>query len=209
MSTSPVSLRDDFPEPTKRILAARVNQRCSNPDCCAQTSGPQIEAGKSLNLGVAAHIAGAAPGGPRYDPAMTSQQRTDIQNGIWLCQNCAKLIDNDQHRFTTAVLQVWKTAAEQIALELIGKASLRADASPVIDKWVNLSYPEKAGIIRGLTADGYDVRWSTANDENERVDLQGWEPVLLEEVDGRRARLKVRDHPAIGGYLILLRKKQS
>ncbi|TMA77833.1 MAG: hypothetical protein E6J74_42440 [Deltaproteobacteria bacterium] len=194
------SSRDDFPESTKHALAARVNHRCSNPGCGARTSGPQVEPGKALNVGVAAHIASAAPGGPRYDPTMTPQQRADIANGVWLCQTCAKLVDNDEVRFKEVVLREWKAVAEQDALD--------QEAVQIIDKWVNESYPEEAGIIQELTAQGYDLRWSTANQESERVDLQGWEPVLLDQTEGTKARLKIHDQPVVGGYLILLKKKK-
>ena len=204
------SPRDDFPEPTKRALAARVNYRCSNPDCGAQTSGPQVEPAKALNVGVAAHITGAAPGGPRYDTTLTPEGRADITNGVWLCQTCAKLVDNDPVRFNAAGLRDWKNKAEQQALDLVGKTTPRRDVTaPVIDKWVNLSYPETAGITRALKSEGYELRWTTANQESEQVDLQGWEPVILDQADGTRARLKIRDHPVVGGYLILLRKKGS
>jgi ribosomal protein L37AE/L43A len=47
------------------------------------------------NIGVAAHISGAAPGGPRYDASMSSEARKSINNGIWLCANCARLVDGD------------------------------------------------------------------------------------------------------------------
>jgi hypothetical protein len=67
--------RDEFFEATKRAIAARVAHRCSNPNCRAPTAGPQVEAGKTLNVGVAAHISAAAPGGPRYDPALPPEQR--------------------------------------------------------------------------------------------------------------------------------------
>jgi hypothetical protein len=210
MTTPVPSSRDDFPEPIRRALAARVNYRCSNPDCSAQTSGPQVEPAKALNVGVAAHITGAAPGGPRYDATLTPDERTDIANGVWLCQTCAKLVDNDPARFSAAALRDWKTKAEQQALHLVGKTAPRHDVTvPIIDKWVNLPYPEKAGITQALNSEGYELRWTTANEESERVDLQGWEPVLLDQVDGTRARLKLRDHPVVGGYLILLRKKRS
>lgn len=209
VNASTTSTRDDFPESTKRALTARVNSRCSNPDCGAPTSGPQVEPAKALNVGVAAHIAGAAPGGPRYDSTMTAEQRADIANGVWLCQTCAKLVDNDQARFNSAVLQGWKAEAERAALAQVGKTSPRRDTVQISDKWVSLSYPEKAGLTQQLTAEGYDLYWSSANDESERVDLQGWEPVLVEQPDGTRARLKIRDHPVIGGYLVLLRKKRS
>jgi hypothetical protein len=210
MMISMPSSRDDFPEATKRALAARVNYRCSRPDCRAQTSGPQVEAGKTLNVGVAAHITGAAPGGPRYDTALASRARADIANGVWLCQTCAKLIDSDPARFTAAVLWEWKSKAEQQALDLIGKTAFPHGATPPItDKWVNMSYPEKAGIVQALKAQGYQLRWTTANEEAEKIDLQGWEPVLVDQADGSKARLKIRDHPFVGGYVILLRKRTS
>jgi hypothetical protein len=140
---------------------------------------------------------------------MTPEQRVDFANGVWLCQTCAKFVDNDQVRFTGAVLRGWKAVAERTALDEIGKTSPRRDAVQIVDKWVNLAYPEKSGITEKLTAEGYDLRWRTANEESELVDLQGWEPVLVDQADGTRARLKIRDHPVIGGYVILLRRKRS
>jgi hypothetical protein len=41
----------------------------------------------------------AAPGAPRYDHTLTAEIRTSIANGIWLCQDCAKLIDSDTERY--------------------------------------------------------------------------------------------------------------
>src|SRR5579871_1727431 len=59
-----ILMRDDFSEEVKRTLAARVNYFCSNPDCRAQTTGPQVDPSKVLNVGVAAHITAASDGGP-------------------------------------------------------------------------------------------------------------------------------------------------
>lgn len=187
MSASTTSSRDDFLEPTKQTLSARVNQRCSNPVCNAPTSGPQDEPGKALNVGVAAHIAGAAPGGLRYDSTMTAQQRADIANGIWLCQTCAKLIDNDQVRFNAAELQRWKKLVEQTAQDQVGKTRPQRNGVQVIDKWVNASYLEKTGIAQELATEGYDLRWCAANEESEMVDLRGWETVLVGLQDGNKA----------------------
>jgi hypothetical protein len=44
-----------------------------------------------------------------------------MKNGIWLCQNCAKLIDNDERRYTVAALRQWKAVAELEAHHRIGK----------------------------------------------------------------------------------------
>jgi hypothetical protein len=115
--------RDDFSEPVKRRLADRVGHLCSNPDCRALTTGPHSDADKALNVGVAAHITAAAPGGPRYDPMLTPAQRGSIENAIWLCQNCAKLIDNDTPRFIEILLRQWKAGAEERARFRTGRTA--------------------------------------------------------------------------------------
>jgi hypothetical protein len=112
---------DDFSEAVKRALAARVGNLCSNPDCGALTSGPQDDPTKSLNLGVAAHITAASPGGPRYAPDLSPEERSAPSNGIWLCQNCGKLVDNDPTRFSTEMLKLWKQSAELQARNKVGK----------------------------------------------------------------------------------------
>jgi formylglycine-generating enzyme required for sulfatase activity len=109
--------RDDFSAAVKRIVAARVGYRCSNPDCRKQTSGPQADLDKAVNIGVAAHITAAAPGGPRYDPDLSSEERGAIDNALWLCQSCAKLIDSDVGRYTVELLREWKEGAERAAQE--------------------------------------------------------------------------------------------
>ena len=91
--------------------------------------GPQLDSGKALNLSVAAHISAASPGGPRYDTALSREQRSSIENGIWLCQNCAKLIDNDPPRYTTDLLTGWKRKAEEEALRQIGRLGTRGSTS--------------------------------------------------------------------------------
>ena len=77
---------------------------------------PRSDTQRIVNIGVAAHITAAAVSGPRFDLTLTSEQRGSIANGIWLCQNCAKLIDNDSARYSVQVLNDWKTGAEASAL---------------------------------------------------------------------------------------------
>lgn len=115
-------MRDEFPPEVRRAIAARAGNRCSNPDCGALTSGPQVDPAGSVNVGVAAHITAASEGGPRYDKALTPHQRTHAYNGIWLCQTCAKLIDSDLNLYPSAKLRMWKHQAEANALAQLGKA---------------------------------------------------------------------------------------
>src|SRR5208337_4235287 len=114
--------RDDFPERVKDVLAKRVGLRCSNPACRQTTSGPHLDPARSVSVGVAAHITGAARKGPRYDASLNSVQRSAITNAVWLCQDCAKLVDSDTNRFTVDLLLEWKAAAEQESfIEIVGK----------------------------------------------------------------------------------------
>jgi len=113
--------RDDFTETTKQLLAKRVGFRCSNPMCRAATSGPSDDPDKVVNLGVAAHITAASEGGPRFGPDLSADKRSDSSNGIWLCQNCAKLIDSDTSRFSVHLLNSWKYAAEIAAKIELGR----------------------------------------------------------------------------------------
>ncbi|CUH96430.1 hypothetical protein P22_2520 [Propionispora sp. 2/2-37] len=108
--------RDNFDMTTKETLAKRVGFRCSNPNCRKLTSGPQIDSAGSINIGVAAHISAASLGGPRYDSQLTAEERKSIDNGIWLCQNCAKLIDNDPVLYSSDILLEWKHLSEKAAL---------------------------------------------------------------------------------------------
>jgi hypothetical protein len=106
--------RNDFSASVIDRLAKRAGMKCSFPACRQPTSGPDSEDGVT-NVGVAAHISAASPGGARYDPSMTEAERSDISNGIWLCQNHAKLIDDDELTYTNERLRDWKQEAELLA----------------------------------------------------------------------------------------------
>jgi hypothetical protein len=108
--------------------ANRVGYRCSNPARRKLTSGPHTDETKALNVGVGAHITAASPGGPRYDPSLSAVQRGSAENGIWLCQTCAKLVDNDEVRYTVPLLREWRQKAEEIALQEIESSQPKKSA---------------------------------------------------------------------------------
>lgn len=125
-------MRDDFPLKTKELLAKRVANRCSNSGCRQLTSGPQEDPTKVVNIGVAAHITAASAEGPRFDPSLTPDERRSVENGIWLCQSCAKLVDNDPIRYGAEVLRQWKVLAEKSAAqELEYRRSIDTDSGQV------------------------------------------------------------------------------
>jgi hypothetical protein len=84
---------------------------------------------KAANLGVAAHIRAASMGGPRYDPDLLPEERSSPSNGIWLCQNCAKLVDNEISCFPVSVLRQWKTETEFDTKNRLGKNGVSSNSS--------------------------------------------------------------------------------
>lgn len=117
--------RDEFSAAIIRRVERRAGHKCSNPGCLAPTSGPQLDPDKAVNVGVAGHITGASPGGPRYDAQLTTDLRCSISNAIWLCQTCGKLIDDDILRHPPTVLREWKREGEKDAERRVGKTQAK------------------------------------------------------------------------------------
>lgn len=114
-------------------LAQRAGFRCSNPECRCPTSGADLSTNdRSVNIGVAAHITAASPGGPRYDPSMPSALRSSIDNGIWCCYNCSKLIDDAPLQFPSTRLHDWKRDAEMNSLRESSSRSTILDPDEVL-----------------------------------------------------------------------------
>ncbi len=118
------SKRDDFSKTTIEKVAKRVAYRCSCPTCNQITIGPSYESDSSItNVGVAAHIYAASPGGPRYNPKMTATERKSISNCLWLCQTHATMIDRDIVTYTPEKLISWKKDAETSAFYELAKGN--------------------------------------------------------------------------------------
>jgi hypothetical protein len=110
-----------FSRQTADTIAKRAGNICSNPDCQAITTGPAETPNRSVNVGEAAHIFGANPGSARFEERMSSIERSDITNAIWLCRICHKLIDADAVRFPASLLFEWRREHENAVIQRIGK----------------------------------------------------------------------------------------
>lgn len=115
------SRRDNFSGSTIKLLYDKVNGLCSKPDCRILTRGPNSKVGKITSIGQAAHITAAAKGGPRYDASLTKEQRKSYENGIWLCNNHARIIDSDEIKYPPELLENWRSETEKYVEENIGK----------------------------------------------------------------------------------------
>lgn len=113
--------RDDFPTWVRREIQGKSGYRCSNPACRKMLVGPSEDFKKAVYLGTVAHICAAAPGGPRYDPSMTPEERAGEENGLLLCRHCAALVDIEERTYPTEVLRQWKRQAYKLALGLLAE----------------------------------------------------------------------------------------
>lgn len=118
--------RDDFSEKTKLQIAKRAGWLCSYPTCRNSTVGATSDGEGEINVGTAAHIRAAAPGGPRYDGTMSAEERSSAKNGIWMCRDHGKAIDSTDPQFTVERLREWKKEVENESWRRV----LRHEAAP-------------------------------------------------------------------------------
>lgn len=145
--------RDEFPKPVVDALAKRAAFICSSPDCHAMTIAPSFEhEEKFIYVGVAAHICAAAEGGPRYDPTMSDDDRKAASNGIFLCSNCATMIDkNNGLDFPVSILHEWNRCHDDWVRSNLNKR--REDQSSVV---FNVeSHGQSGGITAGIVNLGH------------------------------------------------------
>ncbi|WP_139150649.1 hypothetical protein [Halofilum ochraceum] len=174
--------RHEFPEKTKRTIAERAGGRCSFPGCDQQCWVPNSDTDKSTSVGVAAHIHAASPGGPRYDPDQSPEQRKSADNAIFLCQDHAHLIDADFSVYSAETLREWKARHEK---QIAGEVE-EAFALPAIEVYrqsgisIDASLPKKVTqeIIAGLVEHRIVVRNST-DYEYRRIGFKLQYPELL------------------------------
>jgi hypothetical protein len=126
-----MTARDDFSLNTKRFVALRAGYLCSFTGCQRLTAGPSDESSSAVAvIGEAAHICAASPGGKRYDPSMSPEERSSIDNAIWMCAIHARLIDRDDVKYTAEDLRGMKRAHE---VECAAKVCGTPSQSPAYD----------------------------------------------------------------------------
>lgn len=65
----------------------------------------------------------------------------------------------------------------------------------IVEKWVDLNYPSKSGILQKLAAAGYRVAWCLDTKLAGKVDLEGWESVIEPDPRGVLSTYHLKDRP--------------
>lgn len=153
--------RDDFTEKTKLQIAKRAGWLCSCPTCRTPTVGATSDGDGEINIGTAAHICAAAPGGPRYDEKMSPEERSSAKNGIWMCRDHGKAIDSSDPEFTVELLREWKKQAELESRRRV----LRNEAAcgPAVTTDVQLSATVRAAAEADLNVFRKTAKWPSTS----------------------------------------------
>jgi hypothetical protein len=92
---------------------------CSNPFCRRLTIKRRAAGNDVVRLGNASHIHPAAPAGPRAAPEMPDEKLSAFENGIWLCDEHHREVDNNPTKYPPELLRTWKEEAEAYVETLI------------------------------------------------------------------------------------------
>lgn len=117
-SRNPSRRGREFSSTTARHLGERVAYMCSKPDCRILTIRARSGSDSVLKKGKACHIHSASPNGPRFDPRMSDADCKSPSNGIWLCDICAREVDDDASIYSARTLKGWKNKSELYVMEL-------------------------------------------------------------------------------------------
>ncbi|MCO7226630.1 ABC-three component system protein [Pleionea sp. CnH1-48] len=106
-----------------RRLDTLSGNECAAPDCVRALIARD---GETI-ISKICHIEAASKNGPRFNPAMSDDERRHYNNLILMCDECHEIIDNldNEQKYPVSLLQEWKKEHEaKILSRLQSKPSL-------------------------------------------------------------------------------------
>lgn len=185
--------RANFTRKVRELLACRAGHQCSFPTCTRRTTGPGPFPESLSNSGYAAHIYAASSGGPRGQGGLTPIELQGVGNGIWLCADHAKLVDNNSGiSYSSETLLSYKALQEaRVQLEHEGLYppiswlhELQIDTGPIFATPQTFQLA-KLNLIYGCNATGKTAitEWITGFFNCKR--LERWMPAQQQRLDLR------------------------
>lgn len=72
---------------------------------------------------------------------------------------------------------------------------VRPRPAEIAEKWIDSRYPQDAGILQKLEAEGYRVAWCLESKLARKTDLEGWEIVVEADARGVPTMFRMKDRP--------------
>lgn len=115
MNRTPISQKT-----VKRLFAASGGV-CAFPRCNTRL----VDDRSGALLGEMCHINAASPGGPRFDPSLSEEARSNNDNLIILCPTHHSLIDQDPETYSAAKLRSFKAEHESMVAAILSAGGPR------------------------------------------------------------------------------------
>jgi len=119
-------------EQTKRKLFTLSGNECAFPGC----TNPIFDTEHDVMVGEICHIKARSPGGPRYDPSQSPEERDGFENLILMCASHNKIIDDPNlvKGFPVELLVSYRKDHEARFYKTVVKPDL-------LQHWLTLSQP--------------------------------------------------------------------
>jgi hypothetical protein len=142
MSISHEEKRAEFSQSVIRIAKERAAYICSNPNCRLMTIGPSASDENLVEyIGEVAHILPAKKKGPRETIPFDPNERSSIDNAIFLCGSCARMIDKNKGiDYPAKTLKEWRTKHYSWIRENINKQLSRTTANETFHNHGNVVF---------------------------------------------------------------------
>jgi hypothetical protein len=95
---------------TTRALFAVSGNKCAFPDCQV----PIYDEEHAVIIGEICHIEADRPGGPRYNPQQSNEERQAFENLLLMCANHHKIIDSNPVSYNVAMIKEIKADHEKL-----------------------------------------------------------------------------------------------
>lgn len=109
--------------PSRRFSSATkiIIEKYTKSVCCLcrhYSYSAASDTSANVNYGEAAHIKAVSNAWPRFDANQTDEECRDASNGLWLCRNCHKKVDNKNsvNLYTTDYLYLIKEQARAVTM---------------------------------------------------------------------------------------------
>lgn len=167
VETLKVEPRANFSSSTIEKLYKSNGGLCSR--CGRMTTAYNHENLKYISIGEAGHIFGAkrtSDKSPRSNSTLTNDFLKNFENGIWLCKNCHKLIDDAEKDFSSDLLLKMKKKASSLAYDSLKRGIefyelIQNDKYLInsVDFGTSYSSTEINGIkiLNSVSLKGYDI----------------------------------------------------
>ena len=142
-------------EQTVRRLFAVSSNRCAFHECLT----PIVHTSGTIT-GKICHIKARNPGGPRFDPNQTDEERHAFENLILLCADHHTIADDQPNVYTVELLQDIKKMHEETGNREITQEDIRL-ASILLDSYRRTV--EEISITQTITGDGNVVAGRDVN----------------------------------------------